>query len=88
MSRSPSARVPWRPWARVRRRALDRDDWRCMRCESPLDLECHHVVPLDQGGAALDLANVATLCRDCHLDAHATDPERRAWRRLLAEGTA
>ena len=78
-------RLPWRQWGRLRRRALDRDDWRCVRCESPLDLEVHHVIPLDQGGPALDLGNVETLCRDCHIDAH-MDPERRAWRLLLAEG--
>ena len=84
MSRN-HAGLPWRQWARLRRRALDRDNWRCVRCESPLDLEVHHIQALADGGAALDLANVETLCRDCHIDQHA-DPERRAWRRLLAEG--
>ena len=90
MSRShrDHRRLPWRAWARARRRALDRDGWRCCRCESPLSLEVHHVRPLDQGGAALDLANLATLCRDCHIDVHVTDPERRAWRLFLAEATA
>ena len=78
-------RLPWRARARLRRRALDRDNWRCVRCESPLDLEVHHVVPLAEGGPALALDNLSTLCMSCHLDAH-MDPERRAWRRLLAEG--
>ena len=83
MSRN-HADLPWRQWARLRRRALDRDGWRCTRCESPLSLEVHHVVPLAEGGPALALGNVKTLCRDCHIDQHA-DPDRRAWRRLLAE---
>lgn len=87
MSRSPSARLPSRAWARLRRRALDRDDWRCTACGSPVGLEVHHRRPVALAPAlALSLANVETRCRDCHLDAHATDPERRAWRRLLAEG--
>ena len=75
-------RVPWRQWARVRRAALDRDLWRCRRCQSPLELECHHVVPLAAGGAALALANLEIICRFCHLSAHMT-PERRAWRELM-----
>ena len=80
-------RLPWRAWARLRRAALDRDRWRCTRCGSPAELEVHHVVPLDAGGAALDLANVSTLCRDCHLGAHQT-AERREWRRFIVEARA
>ena len=68
---------------RLRRRALDRDDWRCVRCGHPVGLECHHKRPLDQGGEHV-IDNVLMLCRDCHIDAHRTiDPERDAWRRLL-----
>ena len=70
---------------RLRRAALDRDDWRCVRCGSPLDLECHHLVPLDKGGEHV-IDNVRMLCADCHIDAHRTiDPERDRWRRLLLE---
>ena len=70
---------------RLRRRALDRDDWRCVRCGSPLDLECHHKRPLDKGGEHV-IGNVEMLCADCHRDSHrAIDPERDAWRRLLRE---
>ena len=70
---------------RLKRRALDRDNWRCVRCGSPVDLEMHHVEPLDQGGPH-SLDNVSTLCRDCHIDAHRTiDPERAAWLAFLGE---
>ena len=82
MSRHHRRRLPWRLWSPVRRRALDRDGWRCVRCESPLDLEVHHVQPLDAGGAALDLGNVETLCRECHIGEHMSG-ERLAWRRFL-----
>ena len=50
-------------WERARRAALDRDNWRC-RCGSPVDLEVHHVVPLDRGGDPLALDNLLTLCKD------------------------
>ena len=78
-------RIHWRARARARRRALDRDGWRCRRCGHPGDLEVHHRTPLEAGGAALALANLITLCRACHLAEH-TDPERRRWRRFLREG--
>ena len=85
MPRSPSGRLPSRPWARVRRAALDRDEWRCCRCGSPLDLEVHHKRPVAVAPSlAFVLANVETVCRECHLGEH-LDPERRAWRRLLRE---
>ena len=83
-SRSPSGRLPWRPWARVRRAALDRDDWRCRRCSSPLDLEVHHLKAVAAGGAPYALDNVEVLCRDCHIGEH-LDPERRAWLWFLRE---
>ena len=49
----------------------------------PGDLEVHHVEPLERGGAALELGNLETLCRDCHLAQHA-DVERLEWSRWLA----
>ena len=69
---------------RLKRRALDRDDWRCTRCGSPYRLEMHHVIALDKGGPHA-LGNVSMQCRDCHIDAHRTidDPERAAWMALL-----
>ena len=78
------AAIPSRKWQRVRRAALQRDDYRCRKCRRPGRLEVHHVQPLEKGGAALELANLVTLCRDCHLDAHNPEkPERRAWRAFL-----
>ena len=61
-----------------------------VQCGGVDGLEVDHVVPLDKGGAALDLGNLQTLCRGCHIDktdAEAgRDPERREWRRFVREG--
>ena len=81
-------RVSGAAWRRLRRSALDRDRWRCCRCESPRDLEMHHLMSLDKGGDALDLANVAMLCASCHIDSHRTidDPERSKWMAVIRKG--
>ena len=77
--------MPSRAWDRVRRAALSRDNYRCVRCGMPGDLEVHHIRRLEHGGAPLALANVRTLCRSCHLAQHAdVDVERLAWSRWLA----
>ena len=74
-------------WRRLRRRCLDRDNWRCVKCESPARLEMHHKRSLADGGDPWSLDNVAMLCASCHIDAHRTvpDPERAKWMRLLQE---
>lgn len=76
-----------RDQARLRRAALDRDSWRCTEpgCGSPVNLECHHVQPLDKGGQNV-LDNVRMVCAGCHVEIHRhEDPERADWRRLLWE---
>ncbi len=74
-------------YERLRRACLDRDNWRCTRCESPAGLQMHHPIALDDGGDPWSLGNVRMLCGDCHIDAHRTirDPERAAWMALLRE---
>lgn len=42
-----------------------RDDRRCVQCEYTQDIEVHHIIP---GESTLE--NLATLCRNCHLEAH------------------
>lgn len=89
MSRHHHA-IPWAVWQRTRRRVFDRDGWRCVRCGNAGRLECHHKVPMTAGGAALDLANLETLCRRCHV-AESRRERRRptereaAWRRFADE---
>ena len=81
-------RVSGARWLRLRRQALDRDRWRCVRCASPARLEMHHKCSLADGGDPLALDNVSMLCTTCHCNAHRAirDPERSKWMRLLQEG--
>ena len=51
----------------VRRRALDRDGWRCVQCGKAGMLEVDHIVRVRDGGPEYDLANLQTLCRGCHV---------------------
>ena len=39
--------------------------------------ECDHVLPIFLGGADLDLANLQTLCRDCHKKKSAEEGKQR-----------
>jgi 5-methylcytosine-specific restriction endonuclease McrA len=53
-------------WQQVRAAARRRDGQRCRRCGSTDKLEVHHIVSLANGGSRYDLANLETLCSDCH----------------------
>ncbi|MGE3286694.1 MAG: HNH endonuclease [Pseudonocardia sp.] len=49
------------------RRAVAARDRGCARCARPPSLcEFHHLVPWEHGGTT-DLANLAMLCRSCHV---------------------
>ena len=60
--------VQSRPWARARRAALDRDNWRCTKCGRAGRLEVHHRTPLevDPGQDVYELRGLRSLCRSCH----------------------
>ena len=79
-----------RRWARVRLTALDRDGWACVKCGKAGRLEADHRVPLEDGGAVYDLANIQSLCRGSHFAktsgerrGRETPPEVQEWRRYL-----
>lgn len=56
---------------RVRWEVLNRDEWKCKRCDSMRDLHVHHVVPRSASKAGiLDPENCITLCARCHEDHH------------------
>ena len=81
-------RLNRKQWARARRAALERDGWRCQDCGKAGFLEVDHIRPLADGGAAFDVANLQTLCRDCHfrktgLENERPDVERDRWRELM-----
>ena len=77
----------------MRRRALERDRWRCRGCGRAGRLEVDHIEPLAEGGAVYDLTNLQALCRHCHIEKtrgenlarRPVPPEVRKWRDLVAE---
>lgn len=52
-------------WLTRRKEALERDSRTCQECGSKQDVEVHHRKGRKSGGSH-DLANLTTLCRDCH----------------------
>ncbi len=77
-----------RRWELVRRKAFERDGWRCLKCGLPSALEAHHEPPLRDGADPYDLAGVRALCRGCHIARHRGDamtPGRAAWLDFVCE---
>ena len=87
MSWRKGERPSRRQWGKVRLMVLDRDGWACAKCGKAGRLEVDHRVPLEDGGAVYDLANLQSLCRSCHFaktrgerGAKPTPPEVQEWR--------
>ena len=56
-------------WYKQRRLALERDGYKCVRCEAAERLQVHHIRPyqtFDNYLEANDLGNLETLCVVCH----------------------
>ena len=79
-------------WKLLASAARQRAGYRCeelvngSRCHAWAN-ECHHVVPLDEGGPAVPgLDGVRVLCSDHHMRRHGghVDPDRARWKELLA----
>ena len=70
----------------VRRAALKRSGWRSERNGKAGRLECHHLVPLSDGGEQT-VDNVIVLTREEHRALHRPppDPDREAWVEFLEE---
>ena len=80
------ARLHKAKWERFRKEIFERDGWRCLKCGGAGRLECHHVIPLEQGGAPYDPENAETLCREDHIrEHHPPNPAREEWRALVRE---
>jgi 5-methylcytosine-specific restriction endonuclease McrA len=60
-------------WDELRRKVLERDGYRCRRCNANLRgvfyREVHHIIPLSRGGTNL-MSNLISLCSDCHCKQH------------------
>ena len=79
-------------WRKLRRKAFDRDGWRCRLCGGFGPFEADHIVALRYGGAMWNLDNIQCLCRPCHREKTAAENRgrprtagERAWRTLVAE---
>ena len=75
-------------WRVVRLAALERDGYRCTRCGRAGRLEVDHHIPIARGGAKHDLANLQSLCRDCHLTKTAGENSNPRNRAMRAQGRA
>lgn len=51
----------------------------CATCGSTLEIEQHHIIPLQAGGTD-DYFNLISLCHDCHMKLHHTIYAHLTWR--------
>jgi 5-methylcytosine-specific restriction endonuclease McrA len=52
-------------WAKLRDEVKRAQPW-CSECGAEWDLEAHHVVRVEDGGAIWDVGNITVLCSSCH----------------------
>ena len=64
-------------YRKARELAFIRDGYTCTECDAVEKLECHHVMPLCQGGNN-SLKNLQTLCRKHHKAKH------KSWKGVTA----
>lgn len=60
--------------AETKHAVIKRDGGKCLICDSTEDLNLHHIIPVNpfyNGRSVVE--NVATLCEDCHWDAHGNE---------------
>lgn len=58
--------------AKHRKRILERDGYKCQKCNSPQELHVHHIVMVADDGLDED-ENLITLCGGCHLEWHLSE---------------
>ena len=62
-------------WFAKRDQVFQRDDWQCVRCGSPEDIQCHHVSRKNQFNELL--TDLVTMCKRCHHSRHESDLRRK-----------
>ena len=92
MSWRKAVRPTSKAWGAARLKALDRDNWHCVKCGKYGRLEVDHIIPLEDGGELYELSALQSLCRGCHLakskrerSVKLDSPDVRAWKAKLAE---
>ena len=83
-----------RKWAKLRIAIFERDAYRCCECGKAGALEVDHIHSMERqpNQDPYNSNGLQTLCRSCHWnkttnERRAPDPERDAWRALVAEIT-
>jgi 5-methylcytosine-specific restriction protein A len=80
-------------WKSLRKLALDRDEWRCVKCGDPRRLEVDHILPVrTHPELSYSLANLQCLCGGCHarktrieIGLGQINPAREAWKKSVRE---
>jgi 5-methylcytosine-specific restriction endonuclease McrA len=55
--------------AHLRKKIVDRDNWRCQFCGTRSNLQVHHIIYRSHGGADGE-DNLISLCAACHEGIH------------------
>lgn len=64
----PKSRQPKEVWAVTRLKVLERDGYKCVRCQTPVLKRTAHVDHIKSGKlAGNELSNLRALCRRCHV---------------------
>ena len=61
----------------VRRKAMERDGYRCLQCGQAAADEVDHIKPIAEGGDHYDLGNLQSICRPCHAAKTARENDAR-----------
>ena len=58
----------------LRSMVLERDEHKCIKCNSSENLQCHHILPVNiEPLLSADIDNCVTLCKECHIKVHKKD---------------
>jgi hypothetical protein len=74
-----SGRISWMELTRevqpeLRQIVLKRDKYKCVKCNSIKNLQCHHILPVSiEPLLSADTDNCIILCKDCHKEVHKQD---------------
>lgn len=72
-------------WDSAKRACFERDEGKCRKCSRPAT-DCHHLKPRQMGGRKdpevnFGLANLVSLCRECHswIHLHPAESYEKGW---------
>ncbi len=53
-------------WNDIRSKAIERDNYKCVKCGKPAE-EVEHIKEIWENGPEFDLDNLQSLCHECHV---------------------